>query len=200
MKPLAIIFLLLVIISLPLFADRILYAEGFYKLYHHHLIMYPDDSMEMIAYLEAALSTDFCNPLYAIARGIENKKQWERYRYLFNMHVNLKLVELYLILGSKFDKQVAYFYNAPWKEDNLNSLEWAERIYQKAFHYWKDALGWAVKADRMVYYELKGIEYWEDQRFRVIEGELDYRDIINHQIQRLSKVREAFEAMDENTY
>ena len=31
------------------------------------------------------------------------------------MHLNLKLVEQHLRLGSKWDKQVAYFYNAPWK-------------------------------------------------------------------------------------
>lgn len=199
MKDFWIILLLTVFIS-PVSADRILYAEGFYKLYHNHMIMYPDDSMEMIGFLEAALSADFCNPLYAIARGIENKKQWERYRYLFNMHVNLKLIDLYLTLGNKFDKHVAYFFNEPWKEDNLKSLELAEQIYEKAYHYWDEALKWAVKADRLFHYELKGIEYWEDQRYRIIEGELDYRDIINHHLERLQKVRESFQAMDENTY
>jgi hypothetical protein len=29
------------------------------------------------------------------------------------MHVNLKMIEQYLLLGSKWDKRVAYFYNAP---------------------------------------------------------------------------------------
>lgn len=199
MKTIWILVIFLFFLS-PLWSDRILYAEGFYKLYHHHFIMYPDDSMEMIGFLEAALSADFCNPLYAIARGIENKKQWKRYRYLFTMHVNLKLVELYLGLANKFDKHVAYFYNEPWKEANLKSLDLAEQIYEKAYHYWNEAMVWAVKADKLFHYNLKGIEFWEEQRFRIIDGDLDYKDIIDHHLDRLRKVRETFQAMDENTY
>jgi hypothetical protein len=60
-----------------------------------------------------------------------------KYRYLFTMHLNLKLVEEYLALGSKWDKRNAYFYNAPWKDQNLESLKTAETCYKTAEHYWK---------------------------------------------------------------
>ena len=99
-------------------AYRVLYAEQYYKLYHLHFYQYPDDTMENIFYLERALQADFANPLYALAR-VDTRDQWAQYRTLFKMHVNLKLVELYLALGVKYDKQVAYFYNAPWREQNL---------------------------------------------------------------------------------
>jgi len=178
---------------------RILYAEQYYKLYHLHFYQYPDDSMENIFYLEQALKADFCNPLYALAR-ITNKVEWRRYRYLFKMHVNLKLIEQYLILGSKYDKMVAYFYNAPWKEDNLKSLKIAERVYRVALGYWKEALKWSSMAWKMRYVHLPEIQYWEDENLRIETGKLNYREIIEAHLARLNRVRKDFERMDKNTY
>ena len=90
------------------------YKEQYYKLYHIHYQQYPDDTLENIYWLEKAINADFCNPLYALGK-INDRTDWEKYRYLFMMHLNLKMVEQHLRLGMKYDKQVAYFYNAPWK-------------------------------------------------------------------------------------
>jgi hypothetical protein len=179
-------------------AYRILYAEQYYRLYHLHFYQYPDDSMENIFYLEQALKADFANPLYALAR-IEDKQQWAQYRLLFKMHVNLKLVELYLTLGSKYDKMVAYFYNAPWKEQNLDSLDKAEQAYRVALGYWKEALGWAVRTQHLGF-NLEGIQRWEDEWKRILTGDLDYQEIITGHLSRLERVRHTFQAMDQNTY
>jgi hypothetical protein len=179
-------------------AYRILYAEQYYKLYHLHFYQYPDDSMENIYYLEQALQADFANPLYALAR-IENREQWAQYRMLFKMHVNLKLVELYLTLGSKYDKQAAYFYNAPWRDQNLDSLRTAEQVYRLAVGYWKEARGWAFRLPRL-YFNLEEIQGWEDERARILSGDLDYGRIIDGHLSRLDRVRRQFGAMDENTY
>jgi hypothetical protein len=190
---------LLVFTAAPqLSAYRILYAEQYYKLYHLHFYQYPDDSMENIYYLERALEADFANPLYALAR-IETREQWAQYRTLFKMHVNLKLVELYLTLGSKYDKQTAFFYNAPWREENLESLESAERMYRLAVGYWEEARSWAFRLPRM-WFNLEEIQAWEDERTRILSGDLDYGRIIGSHLQRLDRVRRQFEAMDENTY
>ena len=70
----------------------------------------------------ARVEADFSNPLYAMGK-ITTDKDWEKYRYLFMMHVNLKLVEQHLRLGVKWDKQVAYFYNAPWKKTESREPE-----------------------------------------------------------------------------
>jgi len=176
-----------------------MYAEQYYKLYHTHFHQYPEDTMEGISYLEQALKADFCNPLYALAR-IADKTEWERYRYLFRMHVNLRLVNLYLTLGVKYDKQVAYFYNAPWKRQNLESLDTAERVYKVAYGYWDAAKAESEKAWKMRSTRLEPIENWEDENYRIQTGDLDYKDTIDRQMARLSKVRADFQAMGPGTY
>jgi hypothetical protein len=193
--------LLLLLLVLPLSdagAYRVLYAEQYYRLYHLHFYQYPDDTMENIYYLEQALKADFANPLYALAR-IENRQQWAQYRLLFKMHVNLKLAELYLTLGSKYDKLVAYFYNAPWKEQNLDSLDKAEQAYRVALGYWAEALGLAAQS-RHLGFNLEEIQEWEDEWKRILIGDLDYREITDGHLARMERVRRAFQAMDDKTY
>lgn len=177
------------------------FKEQYYRLYHIHYNQYPDDIMENIYWLEKAVSADFCNPLYAVAK-IEDKTQWEKYRYLFMMHLNLKLSEQHLRLGVKWDKQVAYFYNAPWKEQNLECLEKAEICYNAAEKYWQEALLWAEKANqkKFQFLFLTDVQNWEDDAFKIKEGKLDYGKTISRELTRLEKVRADFEAMDENTY
>jgi hypothetical protein len=157
--------------------------------------------MENIYWLEQAVKADFANPLYAIAR-IEDEVQWEKYRYLFMMHVNLKLIEQYLFLGNKWNKRNAYFYNAPWKEQNLESLETAETCFRAALSYWKDATEWAVKAQgrHLRFIDLEQVRYWQDEAERIASKSLDYEKIIHRELDLLQKVREQFHAMDETTY
>lgn len=185
----------------PAWPYYVQYKEQYYRLYHLHYIQYPDDTMENIYWLEKALKADFANPLYALAL-IENEVQWEKYRYLFMMHANLKLIEQYLLLGSKWDKRVAYFYNAPWKEQNLESLKTAETSYRAALVYWKDAKDWADKAldKKFRFINLERVQAWEDEAARIEEDSLNYERIIGRELDRLQKVREKFEAMNENTY
>ena len=116
--------LILILTAFPVNGYFVTYKEQYYRLFHVHYIQYPDDSMENIYWLEQALKADFANPLYALAL-IENEIQWEKYRYLFNMHLYIKLIEQYLFLGNKWNKRNAYFYNAPFKDQNLESLETA---------------------------------------------------------------------------
>jgi hypothetical protein len=183
----------------PATAYPIYYKEQYFKLFHTHYIEYPDDSIENIYWLERAKKADFCNPLYALAK-IEDKGHWERYRYLLDMHLNLKLIEQHLILGSKFDKRVAYFYNAPWKDQNLESLKTAESAYTTALAYWSEAKELAKKAMAMRWVVLDDAERWTDEAFRIDSGDLDYADIIGKQLTRLRKVRSDFEKMDAGTY
>lgn len=193
-----VLFVLVGLLPVSGHAYKILYAEQFYKLYHLHFYQYPDDTMENIWYLEQALKADFANPLYALAR-IANPQEWERYRNLFKMHVSLRLVQLYLTLGSGYDKRIAYFFNAPWKEDNLKSLAQAEEIFRFALVYWDEARKWSALA-RKNRNHLEEIQNWEDESYRIETGELDYKRIIGRHLDRLARVRKQFESMDENTY
>jgi hypothetical protein len=118
------------------------------------------------------------------------------------MHINLKLIEQYLFLGNKWNKRRAYFYNAPWKEQNLESLETAETCYRTALYYWDEALAWAAKAQekRFRFINLERVQFWEDEAGRIEDKTLDYEKIINRELASLQEVRETFRAMDENTY
>ncbi|MDR0562611.1 MAG: hypothetical protein LBG73_07965 [Spirochaetaceae bacterium] len=202
-KPLILTGLLLLFLSVQtnLNAYVVRYKEQFFRLYHIHYMQNPDDTMENIYWLEEAVKADFANPLYAVAR-IENEVQWEKYRYLFMMHLNLKLIEQYIFLGNKWNKRNAYFFNAPWKEQNLESLTIAETCYQTALYYWNQALVWAEKAQdrRFRFINLERIQNWEDEAFRIERKSLDYAKTLNRELGLLQKTRETFEAMDENTY
>ena len=185
----------------PLDAYIVRYKEQFYRLYHLHHIQYPDDTMENIYWLEKALAADFCNPLYAEAL-IENPAQWEKYRYLFMMHINLKLIEQYILLGNKWNKRNAYFYNAPWKEQNLDSLKTAETCYRTALYYWNGAKEWAEKAldRRFRFINLQRVQFWEDEAARMEAGSLDYEKTLLRELALIGKVRGEFEAMNGETY
>jgi len=183
----------------PLFSYNIYYAEQYYKLYHQNFYQYPEDFEENIWYLERALKRPFVNPLNALTR-IDNKEEWQRYQALFYLHVNLEMVKQYRLWAAEYDKRVAYFYNQPWKDQNLESLEIAEHYYRTALYYWDEALTWWARLSRMPYYHLADVHYWEDERVRIGSGDLDYGDIIGDDLDRLSQVRRTFETMDENTY
>jgi hypothetical protein len=189
--------LIFVAVSLPVNSYFVTYKEQYYRLYHIHHIQYPDDTMENIYWLEQALKADFANPLYALAL-IENEVQWEKYRYLFNMHINIKLIEQHMYLGNKWNKRKAYFYNAPWRDQNLESLEIAETFYRAALYYWDEALKWYEKVNdkRFRWINLQKVQFWEDEVFRIEEGTLNYGKTINRELTLLQNVREKFQAME----
>lgn len=181
------------------YAYKILYAEQFYKLFHQHLYQYPERIAENIGYLQSALKADFANPLYALAK-IPDKQHWERYRYLFKMHVNLKILEQVLLWGSKYQKMAAYFFNAPWWRENLESLDQAEALFRSALPYWEEAKIWSRKAAALSFLHMEEIQAWEDENYRIETGDLDYQVIIQEHLNRVERVRAAFQKMDATTY
>jgi hypothetical protein len=181
---------------LPLGAYPVTYKEQFYRLYRLHYIQYPDDAVENIYWLEKAINADFANPLYAFAR-IADETEWEKYRALFMMHINLKLIEQYLYLGGKWNKRNVYFFNAPWKKQNLESLETTEKCFRAALYYWKDAREWAEKSldRRFRWINLRNVQFWEDEAARIDDGSLDYETIINRELALLQSTREKFQTV-----
>ena len=180
-------------------AYRILYREQLWQLYHLNLYNYPLDIAENIHWLEQALRADFANPLFALSR-ISNEREWEKYRNLFTMQINLKLVELYLMWGTQHNKFEAYFYNAPWREQNLASLDKAQLLFEYALVYWEEAKRYSDEAARFRWLYLTDVQHWEDQSYRIQTGDLNYQRIIGNHLSRLEEVRQTFLAMDENTY
>lgn len=182
-------------------AYMVKYKEDWYRLYHIHYQQKPDDCIENIYWLEKAVQADFANPLYANAK-IDNEKQWEKYRYLFQMHLNLKLIEQHLRLGRIYDKKVAKFYDAPWKDEYIRNLEKALSCYQSGLYYWQEAQLWAEKANvkEFNFLYLTDLQYWEDERERIKNGELNYSKMLEREIKRVSQVRDDFIAMSSKNY
>ena len=182
-------------------AWKIQYAEQFYKLYHQQFSRYPDQSAENIWYLSMALRSPFANPLNALAH-IEDKKEWEKYRNLFVMHVYLRITDEYLALADKYDKHKAYFYNFPWKYANIDSLRTARKYYKLALGSWvmAEQYGLAARDEQFRWIILEEIQYWEDEAYRIESMELDYKGIIEAHLDRLSEVQDEFEAMNYGTY
>lgn len=186
---------------LPSFSYAVKYKENWYNLYHIHYRQDPDDCMENIYYLERAAKADFCNPLYALAK-IPDEKTWEKYRYLFMMHINLKLVEQHIRLGRIYDKKIAYFYDAPWKDEYLRNLENTLACYNAGLYYWAEAQKWAEKANtsKFNFLYLTDIQGFEDERERIKDGQLDYSKILNREIKRVESVKNDFIAIDSKNY
>lgn len=201
LRRLIILFLFLLLSTGNLSAWKVQYAEQFYKLYHQHLYRYPEDGAENLWYLSMALRSPFANPLNALAE-IENEKEWEKYRNLFSMHMYLRIIDEYLAMAAKYDKFNAYFFNYPWKSANLDSLRTAEKYYELALESWELArsYGEVAREPRFRWIDLDEIRYWEDEAFRIENGDLDYRDIIEAHLSRLERVRDEFESMDYDTY
>ena len=130
------------------------------------------------------------------------QKKNGKYRNLFMMHLNLKMTEQHLRLGSKFDKQAAYFYNYPWKEQNIDSLGKAEELYKAAMVYWKEAKIWAEKANikEFQFMFLNELPGWEEEREKIALGTLNYERTINRELRRLEKVRKDFMNMTDTEY
>lgn len=185
----------------PLFSYIVTYKEQYYRLFHVHYQQYPDDVMENIYWLEKAVEADFCNPKYALST-IKDTTDWEKYRYIFMMHLNLKLIEQHMRLGSNFDKQSVYFYDAPLREQYLIDLQKVKTCYEAGLYYWKEAKLWAEKASQNKFYflHLNELQNWEDERYRVVSGSLNYEKILNRELQRVQSLIDALLAMDENTY
>jgi hypothetical protein len=131
---------------------------------------------------------------------IETPREWERYRYLFTMHVNLKLTELHLRWASKYFKQEAYFFNYPFQRQNLESLQTAEELLKRALPFWHEAQLWSTVAWQIQDVHLEEIQHWHDENHRIENGDLDYEAIINRHLDHLEEVRSRFLRMNELTY
>lgn len=187
--------------SFPVDAYMVKYKEDFYRLYHVHYQQFPDDCMENIYWLEQAVRADFCNPLHANAK-IETEEQWEKYRYLFMMHLNLKLIEQHNRLARIYDKRCIYFYDAPWKDEYKRNLEKAKSCYEAGLYYWQEACLWAEKANegKFKYLFINDVQNWEDERERIKTDELNYETMLNRELSRVNKEIDALSNMESTKY
>jgi hypothetical protein len=180
------LFVLLFLSPAAVQARRLFYAEEFY-LYVMNL--YPvNGSLERnIRFMQWALSAPFDNPVNSLAK-IESENDWARYKVLFRLHVNLLIIDSYLQLGRRFDKEHLYFFNLWYAEELAESFSFARYCYETALRYWNEAERQADAAGAIP--GRINIDDWEDDLFLIQEGTLDYETIIAEHLLRLdSKIR-----------
>jgi hypothetical protein len=179
-------YLILILIALTLapagvHARRLYYAEEFY-LYVMNLYQVNPSLERNIRFMQWALQAPFDNPVRSLAR-IETQNDFTRYKTLFKMHVNLLIIDSYLQLARRFDKQHVYFFNLWYAESLKESFQIARYYYQIGLNYWGEVEKYAQAGEK-----LPGridIDEWEDDLYRIQNGELDYSAIISSHLEKL---------------
>lgn len=165
------------------------YKEQFYSLYHRELYTSGLDAAENVRWLELADRAQFANPRYALAT-IESERQYEKYQKLFSMHINLSLVEAYLLWATRFTNTDIRFYDAHWAQLNAESLQRSKVLYDIALEYWYRAIGFASEAALFLWENIDEQPFWENQLYRIRTGELDYGMIIQGHLNRIAEAEQ----------
>ena len=179
----ALLLLLVLLILSPaaVQARRLFYAEEFY-LYVMNLYSVNGSLERNIRFMQWALAAPFDNPVNSLTK-IESENDWTRYKALFKLHVNLLIIDSYLQLARRFDKEHLYFFNLWHAEELAESFQIARYYYETARLYWVEAVRLAGAVG-----EAPGridIDDWEDDLFLIQEGTLDYETIISEHLGRL---------------
>jgi len=162
-------------------ARRLYYAEEFY-LYVMNIYQVNPSLERNIRFMQWALKAPFDNPVRSLAK-IETKTDFLRYQQLFKMHVNLLIIDSYLQLARRFDKEHVYFFNIQYAEDLKKSFGIARYFYKISFNYWDETLKYAKEAEK--YTGRINIDAWEDELYLIRTGDLDYRAIIESYLKKL---------------
>jgi hypothetical protein len=176
--------LIIVIIAAPIAAHarRLYYAEEFY-LYVMNLHQVNPSLERNIRFMQWALEAPFDNPVRSLAL-IETENDFKRYKTLFKLHVNLLIIDSYLQLARRFDKEHVYFFNLWYAKELKESFTIARYYYETALVYWDEVQKFAALAS-----DIPGkidIDHWEDDLWLIQNGELDYKSIIDEHLDRLN--------------
>jgi hypothetical protein len=184
MKRILCVIYLASVLAAPLTAHarRLFYAEEFY-LYVLNLYQTNPSLERNIRFMQWALEAPFENPVRSLA-VVKTEADFARYKALFRMHVNLLIIESYLLLGRRFDKEHVYFFNLWYAESLKDSFQIAEYFYTIGFNYWDEVLRYAGEADAVP--GRISIDAWEDELQDVLSGKLDYVAIISRHLEKLS--------------
>jgi hypothetical protein len=183
------VLIILFVLPVQLQARRLFYAEEFY-LYALNLYHTNPNLERNIRFMQWALEAPFDNQVRSLAL-IENEQDFKRYKALFRMHVNLLIIDSYLKLATRFDKQHVYYFNLWYAEELKESFTIARYFYQISYNYWEEAKKHALSAE-----DIPGrinIDYWEDEQYLIQTGELDYELIIDEHLQKLEQRLETVE-------
>jgi len=182
---LIIIIVLLNIISPSenLWARRLYYAEEFY-LYVMNLYYDNPNLLRNIRFMQWAIKAPFDNPVRSLAK-ITNECEYKRYKLLFKFHVTLLIVDSYLQLAHRFDKEHLYFFNYSYSKDIKDSLELSKFFYNRALIYWNEAKKYIPSIDLIPC--KTNLDTWEDEFYKVKKGDLNLEPTITTRMKIIKK-------------
>jgi hypothetical protein len=164
-------------------ARRLYYAEEFY-LYVMNLYHANQNLERNIRFMQWALDAPFDNPVRSLAL-IRTENDFERYKLLFKMHVNMLIIDSTLQLARRFDKEHVYFFNLWWAQSLKESFTFARYNYETSLNYWDEVLRYAEALDKLP--GRLDLEAWEDEYESIRSGEFDYAKIIAGHLARLDE-------------
>ncbi len=162
------------------------YLEDYYELYCMKQYYNENSLRKNIERLKTALRCKFRHPSQALVK-MESEAEYNKYRNLLFMHLNMLIMRNYMRIASKYDKQKIYFYNMDFATEIKDSLDIAENLYKEAIPYWKKAREYAGKASN--YKLTTDLGYIESERYSIVKNELDFGRIIDKYIKKIGKKR-----------
>lgn len=151
------------------------YLEDYYELYGLKEYYNENTLRKNIDRLKTALNCKFRHPSMALVK-VETEKEYEKYRNLLFMHINLLIMRNQMTIASRYDKQRIYFFNLDFAREIRESLNTADQYYGEAEPYWQRAREYARKASAIKITTL--LSFMESERYSIIRGELDFGKII----------------------
>jgi hypothetical protein len=183
LKYLIIILVSFLILPSTLQARRLYYAEEFY-LYVMNLYHTNPSLDRNIRFLQWALKAPFDNPVKSLAL-IQTENDFKRYKALFRMHCNLLIIDSYLQLARRFDKEHVYYFNLWYAQKLKKSFTIAQYYYETGLNYWEEAQKYAVLSGSIP--GRINIDFWEEELYLIENGKLDYETIITAHLAKLKE-------------
>ena len=166
------------------------FLEDYYELYGLKLHYNENELRKNIYFLKVGLQSRFRHPKNALC-PIKDEEYYFKYRLLLTMHLNLQIMRSYMRLASLYDKRHLYFQNLDFAHELKNSFKVAEGFYKEALPYWEKARENAFKADKVK--KEVDLGTLESERYEIVSGKLDFREIIGTHLSRLEKKQKAVE-------
>lgn len=160
------------------------YLEDYYELYGLKQYYNENTLRKNIERMKTALTCKFRHPSQALTK-IETEEEYQKYRNLMFMHINMLILRDYLKIAARYDKRKIYFFNLEFSKEIQESLDIAEGLYKEAMPYWFEARRYAERAsDFKITTDLGFIE---SERYAIIHGETNFEKIINGYLTKVNE-------------
>ncbi|BBM88541.1 hypothetical protein COTS27_00222 [Spirochaetota bacterium] len=170
-------------------ARKLRYKEEFYNLYYLPQLYENHDLARNLHWLQVALKVPFAPPIQALIPH-ENEAEYEKYKVLVNMHLHYLLTKNWVFLAARFDKHRPVFFNIPYKEDILKSLDIAEVLYKGALESWNQTLEYFEVARTLR--PRSKLDFLETTVYKIQKREIDYTRVITRKLNKLARTRAYF--------